>query len=172
MKQFICDNCKKSFTRKERKGVVKHFCSKECFYQYKASHREVRHCQMCGKELNKFNKKFCCNQCQKDFESKQFIESWLDGNETGLIGKRNELSRYIETYLFKIHNNSCERCGWNAENSFTHKVPLEIHHKDGNHLNNHFDNLELLCPNCHSLTENYGSRQRKFVGRRTKYWKD
>jgi len=31
-----------------------------------------------------------------------------------------------------------------------------MHHKDGNRSNNKEDNLELLCPNCHSLTDNFG----------------
>lgn len=47
----------------------------------------------------------------------------------------------------------CENCGlseWLGE-----LIPLEIHHKDGNHLNNLEDNLQLLCPNCHAQTENY-----------------
>lgn len=37
----------------------------------------------------------------------------------------------------------------------TGKVPLEIHHIDGNYLNNNISNLQVLCPNCHSLTSNY-----------------
>lgn len=48
----------------------------------------------------------------------------------------------------------CECCGlteWNGK-----PIPLELHHKDGNHYNNDLTNLEILCPNCHSLTENYG----------------
>jgi DNA-directed RNA polymerase subunit RPC12/RpoP len=32
---------------------------------------------------------------------------------------------------------------------------LEIHHIDGNYLNNTIENLQVLCPNCHSLTLNY-----------------
>ena len=32
---------------------------------------------------------------------------------------------------------------------------LQIHHRDGNHNNNHIENLQLLCPNCHSQTKNY-----------------
>ena len=35
------------------------------------------------------------------------------------------------------------------------KVPLELHHIDGNKINNQLCNLQLLCPNCHTLTENY-----------------
>lgn len=52
-----------------------------------------------------------------------------------------------------LRGHRCERCGlseWLHE-----KIALEIHHKDGDSLNNTLDNLELLCPNCHALTENY-----------------
>lgn len=35
------------------------------------------------------------------------------------------------------------------------EINLEVHHKDGNHINNSFDNLQLLCPNCHSYTDNW-----------------
>ena len=38
-------------------------------------------------------------------------------------------------------------------NPYTRTIPLEIHHKDGNYLHSVEDNLMLLCPNCHSLTE-------------------
>lgn len=49
----------------------------------------------------------------------------------------------------------CSQCGWNKRNQFTGNIPLEIHHKDGDHTNNDENNLDLLCPNCHSLTETY-----------------
>ena len=35
-------------------------------------------------------------------------------------------------------------------------IKLHLHHIDGNHLNNELSNLQLLCPNCHSFTDNYG----------------
>lgn len=47
----------------------------------------------------------------------------------------------------------CECCGrseWLGD-----KIPLELHHKDGNHFNNSFDNIEFLCPNCHAKTDSY-----------------
>lgn len=34
-------------------------------------------------------------------------------------------------------------------------IPLEVHHKDGDKENNDIENLQLLCPNCHALTDNY-----------------
>ncbi len=40
-------------------------------------------------------------------------------------------------------------------------IPLELHHKDGDNTNNELDNLELLCPNCHALTDNYRGRNKQ-----------
>ena len=40
-------------------------------------------------------------------------------------------------------------------------IPLELHHKDGDHRNNNITNLQLLCPNCHSLTDNYRGKSLK-----------
>ena len=47
----------------------------------------------------------------------------------------------------------CECCGlteWLGE-----PIPLELHHKDGNHFHNELDNFQLLCPNCHAKTSSY-----------------
>ena len=41
------------------------------------------------------------------------------------------------------------------------RIPLEIHHIDGDCTNNKMENLQLLCPNCHSLTSNFGSFKQK-----------
>jgi len=35
------------------------------------------------------------------------------------------------------------------------KVKLEIHHRIGDNTDNRLENLTLLCPNCHALTNNY-----------------
>lgn len=55
--------------------------------------------------------------------------------------------------IIALRGNKCERCGlseWQGE-----RLVLEVHHIDGNRLNNTLENLQLLCPNCHSLTDNY-----------------
>jgi hypothetical protein len=38
---------------------------------------------------------------------------------------------------------------------------LELHHKDGDRTNNILSNIELLCPNCHALTDNYRGSKKK-----------
>ena len=45
------------------------------------------------------------------------------------------------------------------------KIPLELHHKDGDHFINDFDNLQILCPNCHALQNgNSGANIGKYAG--------
>lgn len=55
----------------------------------------------------------------------------------------------------------CCRCGWHQKPAGAEFTPCELHHKDGNCRNHRLSNLELICPNCHSLTENYRSRNKK-----------
>ena len=56
-----------------------------------------------------------------------------------------------------IKRNECEMCGlkeWRSQ-----KLTLELHHIDGNRFNNNLDNLQILCPNCHSLTPNHSKKK-------------
>lgn len=55
------------------------------------------------------------------------------------------------------NNCKCEKCGWGEINPTTQKTPLEVHHINGDCTDNREENLQLLCPNCHSLTETFGS---------------
>lgn len=114
----------------------------------------MKNCINCGTELIKTQVKFCSHQCQKDYEYKQKIESWKQGQFSGLKGE-SQLSDCIRRYMLEKNNYKCECCGWGEKNPFTSSIPLEIHHKDGNYKNCQENNLQVLCPNCHSLTKNY-----------------
>lgn len=36
---------------------------------------------------------------------------------------------------------------------------MQVHHKDGDHFNNELENLQLICPNCHSQTDSYAGKK-------------
>ena len=68
-------------------------------------------------------------------------------------------SSKVKTRLLKneIKEYKCECCGiteWNGKD-----IILELHHINGNHRDNRIENLQLLCPNCHSQTHNYCKRK-------------
>ena len=43
----------------------------------------------------------------------------------------------------------CEECG--VSEWMGVQLPLELDHVDGNRFNNSFENLKILCPNCHAV---------------------
>jgi len=53
----------------------------------------------------------------------------------------------------------CEECGW-ARRTIKGYLPLELHHVNGNPRDNRLENLKILCPNCHSMTDNHRSCKR------------
>lgn len=127
---------------------------------------------------NKKSKKFICQQLKCKQETlNRYLADWgvsYDGMKG--YGKREKVkATYIplEQYLQcskdiqsnKIRNkllvegikqHQCEKCNrttWNGQ-----PIPLELHHVDGNRFNNEIENFQLLCPNCHALTDSYRGR--------------
>lgn len=78
------------------------------------------------------------------------ISTYLDNIKsiTSLILKQ----RLLEESILKYRCNRCKLSVWLEE-----PIPLQLHHIDGTY-NNNLSNLELLCPTCHSKTNNYGSK--------------
>lgn len=111
-------------------------------------------CLNCGKEVSRKPKKYCNNRCQLDYQYQQYIETWKAGLVDATVGY--EVSSYVRRYFHEKYDSSCQLCGWSKRNSATNSVPLELHHVDGNYQNSCETNLQLLCPNCHSLTSTMG----------------
>lgn len=161
----LCKQCGKPIPYEKKDNV---FCSQSCSAIYTNTERgsktrkHNRFCINCGKELvdDQVYNRYCCHACQHEYQYKQYIDRWKKGEETGVTGKY-DISEYIRRYLFDKYNSSCQLCGWNKINPKSGKVPLQIHHIDGNCLNNKEENLQLLCPNCHSLTDTFGNLNQK-----------
>lgn len=60
--------------------------------------------------------------------------------------------------LLKIRERKCECCG--LKEWLGKPIPLEIHHISGDRLDSTLENLQLLCPNCHSQTESWRGKKK------------
>ena len=98
-------------------------------------------CEYCKKDFvpNRSDKRFCKETCQKLFS----------GKKTGSYQRRRKERNTLRLLRgYQGHKkNFCECCGFIA----VHKCQLDVDHIDGNHDNNHPDNLQTLCSNCHRL---------------------
>ena len=130
-------------------------------------------CEYCGKEFlerpGKWRGKYCSQECSRKARKQQYILDW----KAGLISGTTcfTCSDWVKDYMLKKVGYKCEKCGWGIENPYIHRIPLQIHHIDGNSLNNKEDNLQVLCPNCHTLTENFGSRNKNAPNGKSQYYR-
>jgi hypothetical protein len=84
---------------------------------------------------------------------------------TNLLILRNETDtrtngQRLRKALLKVGRlDVCEKCGQKPEWQGKSLI-LTPDHKNGKFWDNRPENLELLCPNCHSQTETFGARNR------------
>ena len=83
-------------------------------------------CLNCGKDIvgKNYKKKYCNNQCQSDYQYKEWIIRWKNGQENGLKGEYG-ISNHLKRYLFEKFNNQCCQCGWCKINPYSNTIPLE-----------------------------------------------
>lgn len=62
--------------------------------------------------------------------------------------------------LESVKIEACEECHW-SESRDDGSIPLELHHINGDPRDNRLENLQILCPNCHSLKLNHRGRNIK-----------
>ena len=129
----------------------------------------IKKCPRCGNESRRRGL-YCSVSCSGLHETDKKIQLWLEGKHDGVCGKTSTV-RWIKRYLIEQRGEKCEMCGWGKRNTHTGKIPIELSHKDGNFKNNKIDNLELICPNCHSLTDSYKGANKKSGRPRAKYYR-
>jgi DNA-binding CsgD family transcriptional regulator/5-methylcytosine-specific restriction endonuclease McrA len=99
-------------------------------------------------------------------------QTWHQAMMRGLVTARPAFKPDEEVFARNTHRNrghlkerllqaglkdgTCERCGiaeWRDQ-----AISLALHHINGDRLDNRIENLELLCPNCHSQTDTFSGR--------------
>ncbi len=145
-------------------------------------------CIVCNGETN--NPKFCSRSCSATFNNKKYPKRilasknclWCNAKIAGYrtycnqecYGKfkfdretiprieRGEVTQHItlKKYLSELFGYICVKCN----NTGIHNgdsLVLQLDHIDGNSDHNLPSNLRLLCPNCHSQTPTFTTRQKK-----------
>ena len=107
-------------------------------------------CISCDKKISKRNV-YCDNKCQMQYQYKTITKPRV---ELGVITERTTLKRYIK----EERGHCCEQC--DRDTWMGKPLPLELDHINGDASNNFPSNIQLICPNCHSITETWKGKNR------------
>ena len=164
-----CFHCKKKLPYEKRRSK---FCNSSC----SASHNNKgvrRHggwsgnCLNCQKSLTGRRKDYCNKECLSEKRHRDWIGSWLNGDESGVCGgKYQATSKHVYRWLRETQGLKCSICGieeWNGK-----PVPLVLDHIDGDALNTSPENVRFVCRNCDGQLptfcgKNKGNGKRKFT---------
>lgn len=86
------------------------------------------------------------------------LEEILNGDHPTYKTTRLKERLIAENYL----KEECSECGignkWNGK-----QLVLQLDHIDGDSSNHKLENLRILCPNCHTQTETWGTPNRNLL---------
>jgi 5-methylcytosine-specific restriction endonuclease McrA len=109
-------------------------------------------------------------ECQKRFGFAR--ETWNSARRRGAVvsrpkampleqlvgGRRQRGHLKLRLVAAGLLAEQCAGCGLTAWRG--RPLSLQLHHVNGDGHDNRVENLQLLCPNCHSQTDSWGGRNR------------
>lgn len=108
-------------------------------------------------------------------------KAWNQGKRYRLINKPKPLEEILKensfynSYKLKqrlidsgIKEHKCENPNCGLTEWLGRPITLELHHINGDHNDNRLENLQLLCPNCHSCTDTYRAKNKIRYGKNEK----
>lgn len=180
----FCKKCGKEFKyllTKNKDGTINHkkhervYCSRVCAN----GHPKKWICKICNKEFltKRTFKNHYHNHVVNDetpishqltiLQKMELGNKFLENKKIEILnkikqGKIKTSSRNLKIKLIKygIRKDECEKCGWSYKNENAKFSNCELHHINGKSDDCSLDNLQILCPNCHSATNNYKGKNR------------
>jgi predicted nucleic acid-binding Zn ribbon protein len=116
-----------------------------------------KHCLNCGKQLLR-NHKYCSFKCQNDYQYKEYIKKWKNGEIDSEHKNGLWLSSYIKRYIKEKQGHICSICRnteWNGK-----PIPLVLDHINGNPYDDSENNLRFVCGNCDMQLPTYKSKNK------------
>ena len=164
----LCKNCNKVLIFEKRHND---YCNQSCAGLFRGKNTNASSSKTCRHCKNKYKSyistsTYCSAACHKAYQFDEIIRQWKNGEQKGWTGNTCLVAGWLRKYLFIKYDNKCCKCGWNHTNPVTGKIPLEINHINGDASNCEEDNLELICPNCHSLTPNFRALNKNSIRKR------
>ena len=157
-----CPKCGKEFDDYSKWGPKK-FCSRQC------ANSRVRTDEIKNKISNGVKKHIEKNGTYNwllslsEAEKEEYLNKRrLERDQALLEMDFSQVSEFsIKKRIVLEQNGKCNRCG--LDSWLEYPISLELEHKDGNNQNNNRENLECLCPNCHSLTNTWRGRNKSGI---------
>jgi hypothetical protein len=152
----LCLNCNSPIGYSKKRCS---FCSHSCatiFNNIKhgkiaKSKKIVYNCINCGSLCGENSTKYCSRKCMNEHHCKQNLEEAKTGLLNGTLNDKNARS-----WFRKISDEKCSVC--KRTHWMRKPIPLIVDHIDGNHNNNHIENLRMVCCNCDAQLPTYKSK--------------